>query len=453
MFVSNLYKMNRGELILRLLRGREFRRIKDIVKEMNFADIALLFDEIPMEDIPLIFRVLPKDTASDVFVNLDNDIKEFLIKSFTDSELKEILDLIFVDDTVDIVEEMPANVAKRILLHTDKERRSLINEILKYPKDSAGSIMTTEFISLKKDMDVYEAFLKIKATGVDKETIYTCYVTDKTKKLIGLVSTKDLLLSDMEDRVEDIMQTNIIYVNTLDDKEDVAKAFNKYDLLAIPVVDNENRLIGIVTVDDAISVLVEEDTEDFQKMAAMIPNEDSYFKTSVFTHAKKRFGWLLFLMLSATFTQTIITHYEAAFAAMPLIASFIPMISDTGGNCGSQSATMIIRGMSLDEIKPKDILKVILKEGEISFMVGIVLSFVNSIRIILTYHNIILAITLSLTLICTVFMSKFLGCVLPITAKKLNLDPAVMAAPLITTIVDACSLIIYFNIAIQLLKI
>ncbi len=453
MFVSNLYKMNRGELILRLLRGREFRRIKDIVKEMNFADIALLFDEIPMEDIPLIFRVLPKDTASDVFVNLDNDVKEFLIKSFTDSELKEILDLIFVDDTVDIIEEMPANVAKRILLHTDKERRGLINEILKYPKDSAGSIMTTEFISLKKDMDVYEAFLKIKATGVDKETIYTCYVTDKTKKLIGLVSTKDLLLSDMEARIEDIMQTNIIYVNTLDDKEDVAKAFDRYDLLAIPVVDNENRLIGIVTVDDAISVLVEEDTEDFQKMAAIVPNEDSYFKTSVFTHAKKRFGWLLFLMLSATFTQTIITHYEAAFAAMPLIASFIPMISDTGGNCGSQSATMIIRGMSLDEIKPKDILKVILKEGEISFMVGIVLSFVNSIRIILTYHNIILAITLSLTLICTVFMSKFLGCVLPITAKKLNLDPAVMAAPLITTIVDACSLIIYFNIAIQLLKI
>ncbi|WP_290776442.1 magnesium transporter [Anaerofustis sp.] len=445
--------MNRGELILRLLRGREFRRIKDIVKEMNFADIALLFDEIPMEDIPLIFRVLPKDTASDVFVNLDNDVKEFLIKSFTDSELKEILDLIFVDDTVDIIEEMPANVAKRILLHTDKERRGLINEILKYPKDSAGSIMTTEFISLKKDMDVYEAFLKIKATGVDKETIYTCYVTDKTKKLIGLVSTKDLLLSDMEARIEDIMQTNIIYVNTLDDKEDVAKAFDRYDLLAIPVVDNENRLIGIVTVDDAISVLVEEDTEDFQKMAAIVPNEDSYFKTSVFTHAKKRFGWLLFLMLSATFTQTIITHYEAAFAAMPLIASFIPMISDTGGNCGSQSATMIIRGMSLDEIKPKDILKVILKEGEISFMVGIVLSFVNSIRIILTYHNIILAITLSLTLICTVFMSKFLGCVLPITAKKLNLDPAVMAAPLITTIVDACSLIIYFNIAIQLLKI
>ena len=453
MFVSNLYKMNRGELILRLLRGREFRRIKDIVKEMNFADIALLFDEIPMEDIPLIFRVLPKDTASDVFVNLDNDVKEFLIKSFTDSELKEILDLIFVDDTVDIIEEMPANVAKRILLHTDKERRGLINEILKYPKDSAGSIMTTEFISLKKDMDVYEAFLKIKATGVDKETIYTCYVTDKTKKLIGLVSTKDLLLSDMEARIEDIMQTNIIYVNTLDDKEDVAKSFDRYDLLAIPVVDNENRLIGIVTVDDAISVLVEEDTEDFQKMAAIVPNEDSYFKTSVFTHAKKRFGWLLFLMLSATFTQTIITHYEAAFAAMPLIASFIPMISDTGGNCGSQSATMIIRGMSLDEIKPKDILKVILKEGEISFMVGIVLSFVNSIRIILTYHNIILAITLSLTLICTVFMSKFLGCVLPITAKKLNLDPAVMAAPLITTIVDACSLIIYFNIAIQLLKI
>ncbi|WP_329384280.1 magnesium transporter [Anaerofustis butyriciformans] len=445
--------MNKGELILAYLENRDFRSIKNTIKDMNFADIALLFDEIALEDIPLIFRVLPKDTASDVFVELDNEKKEYLIRSFTDEELKEVLDLMFVDDTVDIIEEMPANVAKRILKHTKSDTRKLVNEILKYPEDSAGSIMTTEFVSLRKDMDVYEAFLKIKATGVDKETIYTCYVTDNTKKLIGIVSTKDLLLSDMEEKIEDIMETNIIYVNTVDDREEVVKVFDKYDFLAVPVVDNERRLIGIVTVDDAIDVIVQEDTEDFQKMAAMAPNEDTYFKTSVFTHAKKRFGWLLFLMLSATFTQTIITHYEAAFATIPLLAAFIPMISDTGGNCGSQSATMIIRGMSLDEIRPRDILKVILKESEISLMVGIVLSVVNGIRIIITYHSFVLALVLGLTLMCTVFMSKLLGGILPMIAKQVHLDPAVMASPLITTIVDACSLIIYFNIAMHILKI
>ncbi|MCO8193257.1 MULTISPECIES: magnesium transporter [Anaerofustis] len=445
--------MNKGELILAYLENRDFRSIKNTIKDMNFADIALLFDEISLEDIPLIFRVLPKDTASDVFVELDNEKKEYLIRSFTDEELKEVLDLMFVDDTVDIIEEMPANVAKRILKHTKSDTRKLVNEILKYPEDSAGSIMTTEFVSLRKDMDVYEAFLKIKATGVDKETIYTCYVTDNTKKLIGIVSTKDLLLSDMEEKIEDIMETNIIYVNTVDDREEVVKVFDKYDFLAVPVVDNERRLIGIVTVDDAIDVIVQEDTEDFQKMAAMAPNEDTYFKTSVFTHAKKRFGWLLFLMLSATFTQTIITHYEAAFATIPLLAAFIPMISDTGGNCGSQSATMIIRGMSLDEIRPRDILKVILKESEISLMVGIVLSVVNGIRIIITYHSFVLALVLGLTLMCTVFMSKLLGGILPMIAKQVHLDPAVMASPLITTIVDACSLIIYFNIAMHILKI
>ncbi len=445
--------MNKGELILKYLENRDFRSIKNEIKDMNFADIAILFDEIPLEDIPLIFRVLPKDTASDVFVELDNEKKEYLIRCFTDQELKEVLDLMFVDDTVDIIEEMPANVAKRILKHTKADTRKLVNEILKYPEDSAGSIMTTEFVSLRKEMDVYEAFLRIKATGVDKETIYTCYVTDNTKKLIGIVSTKDLLLSDMEEKIEDIMETNIIYVNTTDDREEVVKVFDKYDFLAVPVVDHERRLIGIVTVDDAIDVIVKEDTEDFQKMAAMSPNEDTYFKTSVFTHVKKRFGWLLFLMLSATFTQTIITHYEAAFATIPLLAAFIPMISDTGGNCGSQSATMIIRGMSLDEIKPKDIFKVILKESEISIMVGIVLSVVNGIRIMLTYHNFVLALALGLTLICTVFMSKLLGGVLPILAKQVHLDPAVMASPLITTIVDACSLIIYFNIAMRILNI
>ena len=438
------------EKILELLKDRKFYELKELLETLNPADIASLFDDIPMEEVLIVFRLLPKETAADTFVELDNDNQEYLIKAFSDQELKDVLDLLFVDDTADLVEEMPANVAKRVLKHTDAATRKLINEILKYPEDSAGSIMTTEFVSLKKDMSVLDALNKIKATGVDKETIYTCYVTDNKKKLIGLVSTKDILLSDMDEIIGDIMETNIIYTHTLADQEDVVKMFDKYDLLAIPVVDKEDRLIGIITVDDAIDVIREENTEDFEKMAAMMPSEESYFKTSAFVHAKNRIMWLLFLMLSATMTQAVITHYEAAFATVPLLVAFIPMITGTGGNCGSQSSTMIIRGLALDEIEPKDILKAMLKESEIGILVGIALAVVNGVRIMLFYHDFILALVLGLTLIATIVMSKLMGCVLPIAAKKLKLDPAIMAAPLITTLVDTCSILIYFNIALWL---
>lgn len=440
------------EKILRLLNERRFYELKKFLETLNPNDIAPLFDEIPMEDVLIIFRLLPKETAAETFVEIDNDNQEYLIRAFSDEELKEVLDLLFVDDTADLVEEMPANVAKRVLKHTDVKTRKMINEILKYPEDSAGSIMTTEFVSLRKDMTVLESLNKIKATGVDKETIYTCYVTDKTKKLIGLVSTKDILLSDMDEMIEDIMETNFIYTHTLADREDVVKMFDKYDLLAIPVVDKEDRLIGIITVDDAIDVIREENTEDFEKMAAMMPSDESYFKTSAFTHAKNRIMWLLFLMLSATMTQAVITHYEAAFATVPLLVAFIPMITGTGGNCGSQSSTMIIRGLALDEIEPKDIFKAMLKEGEIGLLVGVSLAIVNGIRIIIFYHDTILALVLGITLIATIIMAKLMGCILPIAAKKLKLDPAIMAAPLITTLVDTCSILVYFNVALKIMN-
>lgn len=440
------------EKILRLLNERRFYELKKYLETLNPNDIAPLFDEIPMEDVLIIFRLLPKETAAETFVEIDNDNQEYLIRAFSDEELKEVLDLLFVDDTADLVEEMPANVAKRVLKHTDVTTRKMINEILKYPEDSAGSIMTTEFVSLRKDMTVLDALNKIKATGVDKETIYTCYVTDKTKKLIGLVSTKDILLSDMDEIIEDIMETNFIYTHTLADREDVVKMFDKYDLLAVPVVDKEDRLIGIITVDDAIDVIREENTEDFEKMAAMMPSEESYFKTSAFTHAKNRIMWLLFLMLSATMTQAVITHYEAAFATVPLLVAFIPMITGTGGNCGSQSSTMIIRGLALDEIEPKDIFKAMLKEGEIGLLVGVSLAIVNGIRIIIFYHDTILALVLGITLIATIIMAKLMGCILPIAAKKLRLDPAIMAAPLITTLVDTCSILVYFNVALKIMN-
>ena len=440
------------EKILRLLNERRFYELKKFLETLNPNDIAPLFDEIPMEDVLIIFRLLPKETAAETFVEIDNDNQEYLIRAFSDEELKEVLDLLFVDDTADLVEEMPANGAKRVLKHTDVKTRKMINEILKYPEDSAGSIMTTEFVSLRKDMTVLESLNKIKATGVDKETIYTCYVTDKTKKLIGLVSTKDILLSDMDEMIEDIMETNFIYTHTLADREDVVKMFDKYDLLAIPVVDKEDRLIGIITVDDAIDVIREENTEDFEKMAAMMPSDESYFKTSAFTHAKNRIMWLLFLMLSATMTQAVITHYEAAFATVPLLVAFIPMITGTGGNCGSQSSTMIIRGLALDEIEPKDIFKAMLKEGEIGLLVGVSLAIVNGIRIIIFYHDTILALVLGITLIATIIMAKLMGCILPIAAKKLKLDPAIMAAPLITTLVDTCSILVYFNVALKIMN-
>ncbi len=437
--------------VLNLLKTKKIQELTNIIKTCNPADIASLFNELSSEeDIVILFRILPKEIAAETFVAMDSDMEEILIKAFNDKELKAVLDELYVDDAVDIIEEMPANVVKRILKNTDNETREEINKILKYPKDSAGSIMTVEYVSLKPEMTIKEAFERIRKIGVDKETIYICYVTDIDRKLLGLVSVRTLLLAEEHKKIKDVMNTHIISVNTLEDKEKVARKFDKYDYLALPVVDNENRLVGIVTVDDAMDVIREENTEDFEKMAGMNPSEETYFKTSVWKHSKNRIIWLLFLMISATLTGGIITKYENAFTSIPLLVSFIPMLMDTGGNCGSQTSTMIIRGLALEEIKLKDWFKAIFKEIRIALIVGIVLAIVNGIRIQIMYHDIKLAIVLGASLIGTVILAKVLGCVLPMIAKKLKLDPAIMAAPLITTIVDTCSVFIYFNIAMAI---
>lgn len=450
-----IVKMNEEikEQVIELLENKRYSNLNKYMEQINSQDIPLLFEELSEEDMVLLFRLLPKDEAADAFSYMEPDLQEKLINCLTDKELKLVIDELFMDDTVDLIEEMPSNVVKRILKTVNKEERKTINELLKYPSDSAGSIMTTEFIDLKVNMTVEQAFEKIKKIGLDKETIYTCYVLDIRREIIGIVTVKDLLLSDRNVLIKDIMETNVITVNTLDDKEEVAKQFDKYDFMALPVVDKENRLVGIVTIDDAIDVLQDETTEDFELMAAMTPTEDSYFKTSVFKHAKNRILWLLLLMLSATVTGAILNYYEAAFAAVPILVSFIPMIMGTGGNCGSQSSTLIIRGMAMDEIRPKDFFRAVWKEIRVALLVGIALAICNGIRVVIQYHDLQLAIVLGLTLIGTVCLSKTLGCALPMLAKKLKLDPAIMAAPLITTIVDSCSILIYFTIAVAIMKI
>lgn len=438
-----------------LLDSREFGRIRVLFTAMEPADIADLLGEVDEQRLPILFRILPKELAAETFVEMDSDEQELLINAFSERELHDVVDELFVDDAVDIIEEMPANVVKRILRHTDSEMRNSINEILRYPKDSAGSIMTTEYVSLKKDMTVSEAFDRIRRTGVDKETIYTCYVTDTDRKLIGLVTVKELLLSPYNTVINTIMEKNIISVETLDDKEEVANMFDKYDFMSLPVVDRENRLVGIVTFDDAIDVIQEENTEDIQKMGALQPIEETYLKTPVWRHAKNRIVWLLLLMLSATITGSIIENYEAAFTALPILVAFIPMLMDTGGNCGAQSSTMIIRGLALDEITPKDIMKIMFKEIRIAAVVGLILAVVNTLRIYIMYSGqdpLFLSAVTGLSLIATVIIAKMLGGVLPILAKLCKLDPALMASPLITTIVDTCSVIIFFNIALWIMS-
>lgn len=445
------------ERALILLVERKFTELRDLLTDMNPADIAVMLEEFPPEILPVIFRLLPKELAADTFVEMDTDLQQTLIDAFTDLELKEVVDKLFVDDMVDLIEEMPANVVKRILQHSSNEKRRMINEVLNYSKDSAGSVMTTEYVDLKQDMTVESAFKRIKRTGLKKETIYTCYVTDENRMLIGVITAKDLMLADLDDKIYDLMETNIIYVNTVEDKEEAAAKISKYDLLAIPVVDNELRLIGIITVDDAIDVLQEAAEEDFAKMAAISPSEESYFKTSVFQHVRKRVVWLLILMLSATITGAIITHYEDAFAVVPVLVAFIPMLMDTGGNCGSQASTTIIRGMALDEIKPKDFFSVLFKETRIGLSIGIILAVVNSVRVYIMYRSyeqsLRLMVVTGITLICTVVLAKILGCILPMVAKKLKLDPAIMAAPLLTTICDAIAILIFFNIALVIMNI
>ena len=445
---------NVKEVLFNLVSRKQFRQLKDELCEMNEFDIASFLEELDSDKQIIIFRMLPKELASDVFACLEVETQEHIINSITDKELAYIIEELYVDDAVDMLEELPATIVKRVLQNAAPSTRLQINEFLKYPENSAGSIMTAEYIGLKKNITVQEAFAYIRKHGYDKETIYTCYVMDAKRMLEGVVTVKDLLMNDYDVKIEDIMDTNVIKAVTTDDKEDIADLFNKYDLLSLPVVDHENRLVGIVTIDDAVDVMEEEATEDFEKMAAMLPSEKPYLKTSVLELAKNRITWLLVLMISSMLTGGILTKYEDAFQVMPLLVSFVPMLTDTGGNAGSQSSTMIIRGMTIGEIASSDILKVIWKEARVSVVVGLILGLVNFIRLVIQYPGQpVVALTVVLALFATVFLAKVIGGMLPILAKKLKLDPAIMAAPLITTIVDAVSLVIYFQIAVELLHI
>lgn len=444
-----------------LIKEKRFGRIRGLLEDMNPADIAELFGVVPETELPLLYRILPKELAAEAFVEMDPDEQELLISAFSDRELSEVINDLYVDDAVDLVEEMPALVVKRILKHANPEMRKNINDLLKYPKDSAGSIMTTEYVDLKRNMTVSQSFDRIRKTGVDKETIYNCYVTDASRHLLGTISAKQLLLADSDAVIGDIMETNIISVSTVDDKEIVAGMFDKYSFLAIPVVDAENRLVGIITVDDAIDVIQEEHTEDIEKMAAIMPTEESYLKTPVWQHAKSRIVWLLFLMLSATITGGIIQEYEFAFKEIPILVASIPMLMGTAGNCSSQSSTMVIRGLALGEIKFRDFFKVFFKELGIALITGIALALVNTARVFIMYNHkadVIaqisvpnLALVSGLSLVGTIVLSKCLGCALPMLAKKIKVDPALMAAPLLTTILDTCSVLVFFNIATLIL--
>ena len=436
------------EEVKELIKNKKFTELKNKLEEMNSADISEILDQLDdKESVVIVFRLLTKENAGEAFSHMESDMREKLIGDLTDKELKNVLDELFMDDTVDLIEEMPSNIVPKILKAVTKEDRKVINELLKYPDDSAGSIMTTEFIDLRENMTTVEAIKRIRKIGTDSETIYTCYVLDEKRILKGIVNIKDILLESKEARIGDLMETNIISASTLEDQEDVAKKFDKYDFYALPVVDNENRLVGIVTVDDAINVLQDEVQEDFEKMAAIAPTEDGYFETSVFKHARNRIVWLLVLMLSAAITGNILTQYEEAFAVVPLLVSFIPMVMGTGGNCGSQTSTLVIRGLATDEIKLKDIFRVLWKEIRVALLVGIALAVVNGIRIMIQYQDMQIAVVLGITLIITALVSKMLGCILPMLAKRLKLDPAIMAAPLITTLVDVCSIVVYFQVA------
>lgn len=434
--------------IITLVENKKYSTLKDILVTINPVDIALLFAELKEEVVPLLFRLLPKEIASETFVEMDSDSQEKLIKGFSDKELKEVVDELFVDDAVDIIEEMPANVVNRILSQTDTEKRKLINSILQYPENSAGSIMTTEFVNLQPRLTVNEAISHIRLTGIHKETINVCYVIDETRHLIGIVSIFSLITANETDIIEDIMEKNIISVTTQDEQEEVARKLKKYDFFAMPVVDTENRMVGIVTVDDALDVLEEETTEDINIMAAITPTTKPYIKTKVLDIYKSRIPWLLLLMISATFTGIIITKFEKALSACVILTSFIPMLMDTGGNSGSQASVTIIRGLSLGEIKFSDIFKVAWKEIRVSILCGITLAIFNFAKLMLFDKvSFFVAVTVCLTLLLTVFIAKLVGCTLPMFAKKVGFDPAVMASPFITTIVDAMSLLIYFQIA------
>lgn len=440
--------------LFELLDNRNYPALKKALSEENEVDIAEFMEELPQEKAVVVFRMLPKDMAAEVFSNLPADVQEVIISSITDTEISAIVEDLFVDDAVDMLEELPANVVKRVLRNAKPDTRKLLNQFFNYPEDSAGSIMTAEFIDLRKTMTVSEAIAKIRCKGKESESIYTCYVIDKSRRLDGVVTLRELLFAGDEEIVGDIMEPDVITATTTEDQEEAVSRMMKYDFISMPVVDQENRLVGIITVDDVMDVMEEEATEDFEKMAAMEPSEKPYLKTNVFVLAKKRIVWLLVLMVSGMITGGILGKYEAAFAVLPLLVTFIPMLTDTGGNAGSQSSTLIIRGMAVGDIRPKDLPKVFWKELRVSVLVGVALSAVNFVRLLLTYPgNEMMALTVALAMFATVVMAKTIGGILPMLAKLVHADPAIMAAPLITTIVDAFSLIIYFSIAQRLLSI
>ena len=448
--------------LLKMLEDKKYATLRDILVTMNPSEVAGLFDGLEEKQIPVMFRLLPKELAAETFVEMEPDAQQLLIQGFSDSELREVLDELYVDDAADLVEEMPANVVRRILTQADPEMRSSINQILRYPEYSAGSMMTMEYVALRPSMTVGEAILRIRRQGVDKETIYTCYVIDTDRTLLGIVTVKDLLLAeDDETKISDIMISNLISVSTQDDQEEVAKMFSKYNFLALPVVDGENRMVGIVTFDDAMDVMEEETTEDMEIMAAMTPSEKSYLKSTPFDLYKHRIPWLMLLMVSATFTGMIITTFEEALALLPALTAFIPMLMDTGGNCGSQSSVTVIRALSLDELELGDILTVMWKEIRTAVLCGLTLAAVCFLKILLvdrmlmgnTSISLMVNAVVCLALGVTVVIAKVVGCSLPLLAKRIGFDPAVMASPFITTTVDALSLLVYFLFAKMMLHV
>lgn len=438
--------------ILELLAEKKYSAVKQQIAQMEEVDLAKLFEELESEEdtdqFNRLFRLLPKETAAEVFSYMEPEIQEKIVRTLTDTELQHILDDLFMDDYVDLVEEMPANVVKRVMQNTTPANRKLINQYLKYPEDSAGSLMTNEYVYFRSGLTVQNAFGIIREHGVDKETIYTCYVTSARKELLGVVTVREMLLADPDTVIDTLMDINPIHVHTHDDQEEIAKMFSRYDMLAMPVVDSENRIVGIITIDDAVDVIQDENTEDFEKMAGITPSDNTYLRTSAFTLAKHRIPWLVFLMIPAMITGALMEYYEAAFVSIPILVTFIPQITGTGGNCGSQSSTMIIRGLALDEITPRDIAKVWWKELRVALICGAALSLVNFARIMIQYHDLEVAVVVSVTLILTVCIAKSMGCVLPILAKLAHVDPAIMASPLITTITDALSILVYFNFAL-----
>jgi magnesium transporter len=444
--------------LLKMIDGKRYSDFKGTLAYIPSADIAELFCGVPKEYYAPFYRLLPKETAAEVFVEMDKEMREHIINSFTDRELSATLDELYLDDTVDIIEEMPATVVKRIIKASSEENREIINKLLKYPKDSAGSIMTTEYVRLKRDMTVREALEHIRHVAIDKETIYTCYVTDAKRHLIGIITARELLLSPLDTRLEDLMEETVVFTNTTDDKEDAVRKFDKYGFLALPVVDNESRLVGIITVDDAIGVIKEETEEDFAKMAAITPTETSYLKTGVVSIWRARIPWLLLLMISATLSSTILTRFESVLPAVLLL--FVPMLMDTGGNCGSQSSVTVIRAISVGEARFSDLPKILWKEARVGALCGITLGIVAFIKVVFIDGMIMrngavtpfVALSVAASVCLTIITAKFIGSLLPMLAKKAGLDPAVMASPFITTLVDAVSLILYFFISALLLS-